>query len=107
MEACFHEPIGLVGNTGLEQPASFPRQTVVVRSCDAKCDAISADRVELLARAVILVAGMAIPEATREAVLARVVADLSATGDRTRGAGQGSGHAAARPTSKYARQTRE
>jgi hypothetical protein len=34
-------------------------------------------RLELLARAVILVAGMAIPEAAREAVLARVVAELS------------------------------
>ena len=95
-----------MAGTGSEQPASFPRQTVVVRSCDAKCDAISADRVELLARAVILVAGMAIPEEA-EAVLARVVADLSATGKQTRGAGQGGRHAAARPTSKYARQTRE
>ena len=80
---------------------------MVVRSCDAKCDAISADRVELLARAVILVAGMAIPDTAREAVLGRVVADLSATGDRTHGTGQGGRHAAVRPTSKYARQTRE
>ena len=62
---------------------------MVVRSCDAKCDAISADRVELLARAVILVAGMAIPEAAREAVLARVVADLTANDNHMRGAGQG------------------
>ena len=51
------------------------------------CDAISTDRVELLARAVILVAGMAIPETAREAVLARVVADLTATDNRTCGAG--------------------
>lgn len=43
---------------------------------DAKCDAISADRVELLARAVILVAGMAIPEVAREVVLERVVSLL-------------------------------
>jgi hypothetical protein len=80
---------------------------VVVRLCDAKCDAISADRVELLARAVILVAGMAIPETAREAVLARVVADLTATGNRTCGGGQGGRHAASRMTSRYARQTRE
>lgn len=60
---------------------------MVVRSCDAKCDAISADRVELLARAVILLAGMAIPEAAREAVLARVVADLTANDNHMRGAG--------------------
>lgn len=80
---------------------------MITSLCDAKCDAISADRVELLARAVILVAGMAIPETAREAVLARVVDDLRATGDRPRGAGQGGPHAAARPTSKYARQTRE
>jgi hypothetical protein len=96
-----------MAGAGSEQPASFPRQTVVVRSCDAKCDAISSDCVELLARAVIIVAGMAIPEAAREAVLARVVADLTATGNRTSGAGRGGHHAAARPTSRYARQTRE
>ena len=46
-------------------------------SCDAKCDGISAERIELLARAVVLVAGMRIPEAAREAVLARVTADLT------------------------------
>jgi hypothetical protein len=95
-----------VAGTGREHPATFPSQTVVVPSCDARCDAISADRVEVLARAVILVAGMAIPETAREAVLARVVADLTATDNRTRGAGQGGRHAA-RPTSRYARQTRE
>jgi len=46
-------------------------------ACDAQCDALSPDRVELLARAVLLVAGMAIPENDRAAVLARVVASLS------------------------------
>ena len=96
-----------VAGVGSEQPASFPRQTVVIQSCDAKCDAISANRVELLARAVILVAGMAIPETAREAVLARVVADLTANDNHMRGAGQGRGHAASRITSRYARQTRE
>jgi hypothetical protein len=65
-----------MAGTGREQPVSFPRQTVLVQSCDAKCDAISAARVELLARAVVLVAGMAIPEAAREVVLAKVIADL-------------------------------
>ena len=80
---------------------------MVIQSCDAKCDAISADRVELLARAVILVAGMAIPEAAREAVLGRVVADLTANDNHMRGAGQGRRHATSRMTSRYARQTRE
>ena len=46
-------------------------------SCDAKCDAISANRIELLTRAVILVAGMNLAEAERAAVLARVIADLT------------------------------
>jgi len=63
--------------------------------CHANCDAISADRVELLARAVIPVASMTIPEAARENVLARVVADLTTDGDRLPGAGQASRHAAA------------
>jgi len=45
--------------------------------CDAKCDAISGVRIELLARAVVLVAGMGIPEAARKAVLVRVIADLT------------------------------
>ena len=65
-----------VAGVGREQPASFPRQTVLVQSCDAKCDAIPADRVDLLARAVLLVAGMAMPEASREAVLQRVIEEL-------------------------------
>ena len=46
--------------------------------CDAECDACVTDRVDLLARAVVLVAGMAIPEAARAAVLPRVVADVGA-----------------------------
>jgi len=44
--------------------------------CDAKCDAILHDRMELLARAVILVACMRIPEPMQAAVLDRVIADL-------------------------------
>jgi hypothetical protein len=37
------------------------------------CDAISPGRVELLAKAVLLVAGMDIPESDRVAILERVV----------------------------------
>jgi hypothetical protein len=48
-----------------------------VSKCDAKCDAISANRIELLTRAVILVAGMYLAKAERAAVLARVIADLT------------------------------
>jgi hypothetical protein len=66
-----------VGSTGLEQLAFHSGNQQVVSKCDAKCDAISPDRIELLARAVILVAGMSIPEAAREAVLVRVIADLT------------------------------
>ena len=68
---------GLVGSTGLEQPAFRAGNTAVAISCDAKCDAISANRIELLTRAVILVAGMNLAEAERAAVLARVIADLT------------------------------
>jgi len=39
-----------------------------VFGCVAKCDVISTDRIELLARAVVLVAGTSIPEAARQAV---------------------------------------
>ena len=68
---------GLVGSTGLEQPAFLAGSTAVAISCDAKCDAISANRIELLTRAVILVAGMNLAEAERAAVPARVIADLT------------------------------
>ena len=67
----------LVGSTGLEQPAFRAGNTAVAISCDAKCDAISANRIELLTRAVILVAGMNLAESERAAVLARVIADLT------------------------------
>lgn len=49
----------------------------VASGCDAKCDAISPDRIELLALAVVLVAGINLAEAERAAVLARVVAELT------------------------------
>ena len=45
--------------------------------CDAECDAISTDHMELLARAVILVAGMNLADAERVAMLTRVIADLT------------------------------
>ncbi len=64
-----------MGDIGLEKPRFRPRKREVVTSCDAKCDAISLDQAELLARAVLLVAGMEISEPDRAAVLARVVAD--------------------------------
>lgn len=57
---------------GSEQTApSWGKQHIASR-----CDAIPADRVDSLARAVLLMAGMAIPEAEREAVLRRVVEEL-------------------------------
>jgi hypothetical protein len=66
---------GLVAGTGTEQTAFHSGNQRGVSKCDAECDAISADRIELLARAVVLVAGMRIPEAAREAVQAWVAAD--------------------------------
>ncbi len=58
-----------MAGTGREQTAYREGNPGAVSGCDA----LSAARIELLARAVILVAGMAIPEAAREAILARVV----------------------------------
>ena len=64
-----------VAGTGTEQTRFHSGKQGVTISCDAKCDAISRNRVELLARAVILVAGMNLAEAERDAVLARVIAE--------------------------------
>ena len=66
-----------MAGTGTEQPRFHSGNRRVVSGCDAKCDAISGDRIELLACAVVLVAGMGIPKAAREAVLARLTADRS------------------------------
>jgi hypothetical protein len=66
-----------VAGTGTEQTWFHSGKPGVESKCDAECDAFSPDRIELLARAVVLVAGMNIPEAAREAVLARVVAGLT------------------------------
>jgi hypothetical protein len=68
---------GQVAGTGTEQTRFRSGKEGVTIPCDAQCDAISADRVELFARAVILVAGMKLAEAERAAVLARVIADLT------------------------------
>jgi len=65
-----------MGDIGSEQTAASSGNRHIASQCDAKCDAIPADRVVLLARAVLLVAGMAIPEASREAVLQRVIEEL-------------------------------
>jgi hypothetical protein len=64
---------GEMAGAGHEQPACHAGNPAVATACDA----ILADRVELLARAVVLVAGMAIPKAAQKAVLARVVTELS------------------------------
>jgi hypothetical protein len=66
-----------MAGTGTEQTRFHSGNRRVASGCDAKCDAFSPDRIELLARAVVLVAGMRIPEAAREAVLARVTAELA------------------------------
>jgi hypothetical protein len=71
-----------VAGTGTEQTRFRSGNREVVSNCDAECDAFSRNRVELLARAVILVAGMNLAEAERAAVLARVVADLTSPTQR-------------------------
>ncbi|MFM8291566.1 MAG: hypothetical protein ACKOC4_07685 [Planctomycetia bacterium] len=65
-----------VGDIGSEQKTKLSGKQHIASQCDAKCDAIPADHVDLLARAVLLVAGMPIPEASREAVLQRVIEEL-------------------------------
>jgi hypothetical protein len=66
-----------VAGTGTEQMRFLPGKQAVAIPCDAECDAFSRNRLELLARAVVLVAGMGIPEAARVVLLTRVVADLT------------------------------
>ena len=66
----------VVGDIGSEQTTRLSGKQHIASQCDAKCDAIPADRVDLLARAVLLVAGMPIPEASREVVLQRVIEEL-------------------------------
>ena len=71
-----------MAGTGTEQTRFHAGKQGVESGCDAKCDAISADRIALLARAVVLVAGMNLAEAERAAVLARVIADLTSPATR-------------------------
>ena len=66
-----------VAGTGIEQIRFHSGNRRVASNCDAECDAILPDRVELLTRAVILVAGMTLAVAERAAVLALEVADLT------------------------------
>ena len=66
-----------VAGTGTETTRFHSGKHGVASGCDAKCDAISADRIDVLTLAVILVAGMNLAEAGRAAVLARVIADLT------------------------------
>jgi hypothetical protein len=66
-----------MAGTGTEQTRFHSGNHEVVSNCNAECDAFSADRIELLNRAVVLAAGMGIPEAEREAVLTRVTAELA------------------------------
>ena len=84
-----------MAGTGTQQTRFRLGNQCVASSCDAKCDAISADRIELLTRAVILVAVMGIPESAREAVLARVTAELGNAGEQrppmSAGAGESNG----------------
>lgn len=65
-----------MAGAGREQTTFRAGNPGVTSVCDAQCDALPADRVELLARAVLLVAGMAIPEQERAAVFMRVISGL-------------------------------
>ena len=64
-----------MAGTGTQESRLYTENPQVTSNRDAECDAFSIDRIELLTRAVVLVAGMGIPEAAREAVLARVTAE--------------------------------
>jgi hypothetical protein len=66
-----------VAGAGTEQTQFHSGKQGVESVCDAKCDAFSPDRIDVLTRAVILVAGMNVAEAERAAVLARVIAGLT------------------------------
>ena len=66
-----------VAGTGTEQTQFHSGNREVVSDCNAECDALSPYRIDVLTRAVILVAGMDLAEAERAAVLARVIADLT------------------------------
>jgi len=65
-----------MAGAGREQSTFRAESPGVASARDGQCDALLPDRVDLLARAVILVAGMAIPQEERAAVLARAVVGL-------------------------------
>jgi hypothetical protein len=73
---------GRMAGTGTELTRCHLGNQGGASGCDAECDGSSADRIVLLARAVVLVAGMSVPEAAREAVLARVTAELANTSEQ-------------------------
>lgn len=62
-----------VAGTGREHTSISAEEPSTVPRCVANCSATPDGSVDVLARAVLLVAGMAIPEAARQAVLTRVV----------------------------------
>ncbi len=66
-----------MAGVGSEQTSFSPEKQWVAPSCCANCSAFPDGSLDVLARAVLLVAGMAIPEHDRAAVLARVVAAMS------------------------------
>ena len=68
-----------MAGTGTEQTRFHSGKQGVESSCDAECDAISGDRIELPAQAVALIAGMGISEDERMAVRARLTAATAST----------------------------
>jgi len=72
-------PAVKMAGTGTEQRRYRSGKRRVASGCDARCDAISADRIELLAQAAALIAGIAIPEDERVAALARLIAARAST----------------------------
>ena len=71
-----------VAGTGTEQTRFRSGKQGVESVCDAECDAISADRIELLARAVVLVPGMNLPEADRATGMSRLLAAVGKEAQR-------------------------
>ena len=71
-----------VAGTGTEQTRFHSRKQGVESVCDAQCDEISANRIELLTRTVILVAGMNLPEADRATGMSRLLAAVGKEAQR-------------------------
>jgi hypothetical protein len=68
-----------VAGTGSEQIQFPTRNQQIGSDCCSDFSAKPGDRLDVLARAVLLVADMAIPDHDRAAVLVRVVAAMSTT----------------------------